>query len=56
MQLRAEISGLIFSSLLLLNKMESGKFMDFIYFSSFTLSVHFPDQFVTDMSEPVLKS
>ena len=29
--------------------------MDFIYFSLFTLSVNFPDQLVTDMSEPVLK-
>ena len=29
--------------------------MDFIYFSSFTLSVNFPDQLVIDMSEPVLK-
>ena len=43
-------------SLLFLNKMEFGKFMDFIYLSSFTLSVNFPDQLVTDMSEPVLKS
>ena len=56
MQLRAGIFGLIFSSLLLLNKMEFGKFLDFIYFSSFTLSVNFPDQLVTYMSEPVLKS
>ena len=38
-----------------LNKMEFGKFMKFIYFSLFTLLVNFPDQFVTDMSEPVLK-
>ena len=38
-----------------LNKMEFGKFMDFIYLSSFTLSVNFPDQLVTDMSEQVLK-
>ena len=30
--------------------------MNFIYLSSFTLSVNFPDQLVTDMSEPVLKS
>ena len=29
--------------------------MDFIYFSLFTLLVNFPDQLVTDMSEPVLK-
>ena len=35
--------------------MEFGKFLDFIYFSSFTLSVNFPDQLVIDMSEPVLK-
>ena len=26
-----------------LNKMEFGKFLDFIYFSSFTLAVNFPD-------------
>ena len=39
-------------SLLFLNKMEFGKFLDFIYFSSFTLSANFPDQLVTDMSEP----
>ena len=30
--------------------------MDFIYLSSFTLSMNFPDQLVADMSEPVLKS
>ena len=36
--------------------MEFGKVLDFIHLSSFTLSVNFPDQFVTDMSEPVLKS
>ena len=30
--------------------------MDFIYFSSFTLSVNFLNQLVTDMSELVLKS
>ena len=29
--------------------------MDFIYISSFTLSENFHDQFVTDMSELVLK-
>ena len=29
--------------------------MEFIYFNSFTLSVNFADQLVTDMSEPVLK-
>ena len=38
-----------------LNKMEFGKFMDFIYFSSFTLSVNFHDQLVTEINEPVLK-
>ena len=38
-----------------LNKMEFGKFLDFIYINSFTLSVNFPNQLVTDMSEPVLK-
>ena len=47
---------LIFSSLLLLNKMEFGKFLDFIYFSLFTLSVNFPDQLVNEMSESILKS
>ena len=30
--------------------------MEFIYFSSFTISVNFSDQLVTDMNEPVLKS
>ena len=35
--------------------MEFEKFMDFIYLSSFTLSVNFLDTLVTDMSEPVLK-
>ena len=39
----------------ILNKTKFGKFMDFIYFSSFTLSVNFLDQLVIDMSEPVLK-
>ena len=29
--------------------------MNFIYFNSFTLSVDFPNQLVTDMSELVLK-
>ena len=42
-------------SLLFLNKMESGKCMDFIYFSLFTILVNFLDQLVTDMSELVLK-
>ena len=36
--------------------MDDGKFMEFIYFSSFMILVNFPDQLVTDMSEPVLKS
>ena len=36
--------------------MDDEKFMEFIYFSSFMISVNFPDQLVTDMSEPVLKS
>ena len=36
--------------------MDDGKFMEFIYFSSFMISVNFPDQLVTDMSKPVLKS
>ena len=55
MHLRAGISCKIFSFFTVLNKMEFGKFMDLIYFSSFTLSVNFPDQLVTDMSEPILK-
>ena len=55
MQLRARISCQIFSFITVLNKMEFKKFLEFIYFSSFTLSVNFPDQLVTDMSEPVLK-
>ena len=55
MQLRAGISCEIFSFITVLNKMEFENFMDFIYFNSFTLSVNFPDQLVTDMSEPVLK-
>ena len=36
--------------------MDDGKFLEFIYFSSFMISVHFPDQLVTDMREPVFKS
>ena len=55
MLLRAGISCKIFSFITVLNKMEFGKFLEFIYFSSFTLSENFPDQLVTDMSEPVLK-
>ena len=55
MQLRVGISCKIFSFIIILNKMEFGKFLEFIYFSSFTFSVNFPDQLVTDISEPVLK-
>ena len=55
MQLRAGISCKISSFITVLNKMEFGDFLEFIYFSSFTLLVNFPDQLVTDMSEPVLK-
>ena len=36
--------------------MQDGRFLEFIYFSSFMISVNFPNQLVTDMSEPVLKS
>ena len=36
--------------------MEDGRFMEFIYFSSFMISVNFSDQLVTDMSDLVLKS
>ena len=36
--------------------MENGKFMEFIYFHSFKISVNFIDQLVTDLSKPVLKS
>ena len=52
MQLRVGIL-LIKSSFSLL---EDEKFLKFIYFSSFTISKNFPNQLVTDMSEPVLKS
>ena len=55
MQLRARISYKIFSFFTVLNKMEFGKMLDLIYFNSFTHSVNFPDQLVTNMSEPVLK-
>ena len=37
-------------------EMDDGKFLEFIYFSSFMISVNFHDQLVTDMSEPFLKS
>ena len=36
--------------------MEDGRFLEFIYFSLFMISVNFSDQLVTDMSELVLKS
>ena len=36
--------------------MDAGRFLEFIYFSSFMISVNFPDQLVTDMSKPFLKS
>ena len=36
--------------------MDDGKFMEFIYFNSFMISVNFPDQLVTDMNEVILKS
>ena len=36
--------------------MDDRKFLEFVYFSSFIISVNFPDQLVTDMSKPVLKS
>ena len=36
--------------------MDDGKFMEFIYFSLFMISVNFPDHLVTDMNELVLKS
>ena len=55
MQLRVRISCKIFSFIIVLNKMELGKFLEFIYFSWFTLSVSFLGQLVTDISEPVLK-
>ena len=55
MKLRARTSCKIFSFITVLNKMEFEKFLELIYFSSFTLSVNFLDQLVTDMSEPVLK-
>ena len=55
MQLRVGISCKIFSFITVLNKIEFGKFLEFMYFSSFTISVNFPDQLVTDISEPVLK-
>ena len=55
MQLRAGIYCKIFSLTTVLIQMDFGKFMEFIFFSPFTISVNFPDQLVTDMCEPVLK-
>ena len=36
--------------------MDDGKFPEFIYISSFMISINVYDQLVIDMSEPVLKS
>ena len=55
MQLRTGIYCKIFSFITVLNKMGLRKFLEFIYFSYFTISVNFPDKLVTDMSESVLK-
>ena len=55
MHLRVGISCQILSFITVLNKMEFGKFLEFIYFSSFPILVNFPDLLVTAMSEPVLK-
>ena len=46
---------IIFSLTIVLLEMDFGKFLEFIYFSSFTISMNFPDQLVTNMCEPVLK-
>ena len=35
--------------------MDAGRFLEFIYFSLFIISVKFPDRLVADMSKPVLK-
>ena len=35
--------------------MKDGRFLEFIYFSLFMISVNFPDRLVTDMSEPVFE-
>ena len=35
--------------------MESGNFLEFIYFNSLAISVNFPDQLVTVICNPVLK-
>ena len=55
MQLQVGIYYKILFFIIVLNKMEFGNFLEFIYFKSFTISVNFPDPLVTDMSEPVLK-
>ena len=34
--------------------MDAGRFLEFIYFSLFIISVNFPNQLVTDMSKLVL--
>ena len=36
--------------------MDDEKFLEFIYFSSFMISLNFPNQLVTDLSESVLES
>ena len=36
--------------------MDVGKFLEFIYFSLFTISMNFPYQLVTSKSKPVLKT
>ena len=50
MKLLAEIYCKIFSFITVLNKMEFGKFLEFTYFSSNTISVNFSDQLITVMS------
>ena len=46
----------IFSITVWMMLMDYGKFLEFISFSSFMISMNFPNQLVTDMSDPVLKS
>ena len=55
MYFRDGISCTILSFIIVLNKMEFGKFIEFIYLNSFTILVNFLDQIVNNMSEPVLK-
>ena len=55
MQLRARIYCKIYISLLFYFKWIFLKILEFIYFSSFTITLNFPYQLVTDMCEPVLK-